>query len=57
MNEFARALRPTETEASPYAGYQLAYEVKKLMYDKTFSNHFFFFVLWSYFCATLAFTL
>lgn len=32
-----RALRPAETEASPYAGYQLAYEVKKLMYDKTFS--------------------
>jgi hypothetical protein len=32
------SLRPAETEASPYAGYQLAYEVKKLMYDKPFSN-------------------
>lgn len=40
MNFFATklkscTLRPAETEASPYAGYQLAYEVKKLMYDKT----------------------
>lgn len=35
------AIRPAETEASPYAGYQLAYEVKKLMYDKTF-----FLVIW-----------
>lgn len=30
--------RPTEPEANPYAGYQLAYEVKKLMYALIFFN-------------------
>lgn len=30
--------RPTEPESNPYAGYQLAYEVKKLMYALIYYN-------------------
>ena len=44
------ALRPAETEASPYAGYQLAYEVKKLMYDKMFVEFFSFCCCWVVTC-------
>lgn len=29
--------RPPENDANPYAGYQLAYEVKKLMYASIIS--------------------
>lgn len=43
-NKFG-SLRPAETEASPYAGYQLAYEVKKLMYDKKHFSSFFLLLL------------
>lgn len=30
--------RPPENDANPYAGYQLAYEVKKLMYASIISQ-------------------
>lgn len=30
--------RPTEPDSNPYAGYQLAYEVKKLMYALIYFN-------------------
>lgn len=42
--------RPAETEASPYAGYQLAYEVKKLMYALTFFAKITFFLYRPSFC-------
>lgn len=34
--------RPPENDANPYAGYQLAYEVKKLMYDNKETFYTFF---------------